>query len=115
MAEDLFSYGTLQDEPVQLQTFGRILKGQPDAITGYTITLVKIKDDAVVTATGMTHYNNITYSGNPSDIIRGTVFIITDEELKQSDAYEALDDYERIRLELRSGKTAWVYHYPNGR
>ena len=25
--------------------------------------------------------------------------------------YEALDDYKRTLLQLRSGKTAWVYHF----
>jgi|ERR1035437_811799 hypothetical protein len=106
MTENLFSYGTLQDAPIQLKTFGRILEGHPDILIGYRITLVKIKDEAVVALTGMTHYNNITYTGNPADDINGTLFIITDAELKQSDEYEALDDYERIRLQLKSGKTA---------
>jgi len=111
MTENLFSYGTLQDEPIQLKTFGRILQGHPDVITGYKITLVKIKDDAVVASTGMTHYNNLAYTGNQLDIIPGTLFIITGSELKESDKYEALDDYERMLIKLGSGKTAWVYHF----
>jgi len=113
MTENLFSYGTLQDEPIQLKTFGRILKGDPDIITGYKISLVKIKDEDVVIASGMTHYNNIIYTGNTSDVISGTVFAITEAELKQADKYEAADDYERMLIELKSGKTAWVYHYTN--
>ena len=113
MTENLFSYGTLQDEPIQLKTFGRILKGHPDIITGYKITFVKIKDEAVVASTGMTHYNNIVYTGNKGDVINGTVFTITETELKQADEYEAADDYERMLIELESGKTAWVYHWAN--
>lgn len=113
MTENLFSYGTLQLESIQLKTFGRILKGHPDVLTGYKLTLVKIKDKAVIASSGMTHYNNITHTGNQSDIISGTVFITTETELKQADEYEAADDYERILMQLKSGKTAWVYHCAN--
>ncbi len=113
MRENLFSYGTLQNEKVQLKTFGRRLEGHPDVITGYKITLVKIKDEVVVASTGMTHYNNITFTGDELDIIHGTLFTITETELQQSDKYEALDDYERMLIKLGSGKTAWVYHYAN--
>jgi len=113
MTENLFSYGTLQDEQIQLKTFGRILKGHADVITGYKITLVKIKDEDLVALSGITQYNNITYTGNKSDVISGTVFTITETELKQADEYETADDYERILIELKSGKTAWIYHYTN--
>ena len=47
MTQNLFSYGTLQLESIQLKTFGRILKGHPDNITGYKIAHVKIKDQPV--------------------------------------------------------------------
>jgi len=111
MMENLFSYGTLQDAPIQLKTFGRMLEGQPDSLIGYKMTFTKIKDEAVVAETGMTHYNNITYTGNDSDIITGTVFEVTETELQGSDEYEALDNYQRSLMKLGSGKTAWVYKY----
>ncbi|MEO5783781.1 MAG: gamma-glutamylcyclotransferase family protein [Ginsengibacter sp.] len=109
MEEILFSYGTLQLESVQLNTFGRKLEGDPDVLTGYKITLVKIEDEAVVAASGMTHYNNLTYTGNASDEINGMVLKLTETELQQADEYEADADYKRIRVELQSGKTAWVF------
>jgi len=31
----LFSYGTLQQEAVQMSTFGRLLDGQPDELVGF--------------------------------------------------------------------------------
>jgi hypothetical protein len=34
---------------------------------------------------------------------------VTSNELEQADAYEALADYERVRVELKSGVEAWVY------
>ena len=107
--ENLFSYGTLQLASVQQNIFGRILKGYPDILTGYKITLVKIEDEAVVASSGITHYNNLTYTGELSDEINGMVFIITETELQQADEYEADADYKRIHVEVKSGKTAWVF------
>ena len=109
MKDNLFSYGTLQLESVQLNIFGRILEGENDVLAGYKITFVKIEDEAVVAASGMTHYNNLTYTGNPSDEINGKVLKLTETELQQADEYEADADYKRIRVDLQSGKTAWVF------
>ena len=109
MQENLFSYGTLQLQSVQLNIFGRILEGVPDVLTGYKITLVKIEDEVVVAASGMTHYNNLTYTGNTSEEINGMVLKLSETELQQADEYEADADYKRICVELASGKTAWVF------
>ena len=40
--------------------------------------------------------------------VPGTVFEVTEDELKQSDAYE-VDAYKRVETVLASGKSAWVY------
>ena len=37
----LFSYGTLQQEDVQLATFGRLLQGQKDELLGFEQSLVR--------------------------------------------------------------------------
>ena len=108
MAEQLFSYGTLQSEQVQLATFGRKLDGKSDILTGYKLTLLKIDDEAVIATSGMTHHPIIVYTGNTSDSIEGTVFTVTQNELKQADEYE-VEDYKRVSVELKSGITAWVY------
>ena len=109
MAENLFSYGTLQSASVQLKTFGRTLEGYPDVLSGYKLTLVKIEDEAVIVLSGMTHHRNIVYTGSPSDAISGVVFMIKETELIQADEYEKVSDYKRIRIELKSGKAAWVF------
>ncbi len=109
MTENLFSYGTLQSVPVQLNTFGRILEGQPDVLTGYELSLLKIEDEAVIALSGLTHYRNIVYTGNHSDLISGMVFLITKAELEQADEYEKAADYIRIRVTLKSGRMAWVF------
>ena len=40
----IFSYGTLQEENVQLSTFGRLLHGQKDGLSGFEQSLVRIED-----------------------------------------------------------------------
>lgn len=108
MSENLFSYGTLQDEAVQLSTFNRKLSGSPDAITGYKLSYVEIKDEEVVATSGLTHHPILTYSGNINDLISGTVFSVSQEDLLHADEYETTD-YKRIQVNLKSGGKAWVY------
>src|SRR5215468_4000215 len=91
--ELLFSYGTLQRSEIQVSTFGRLLDGRPDQIPGYEIALIPIADPATAIALGMTHYQNIKFTGRNEDIIEGTVFRVTREELEQSDDYEIDADY----------------------
>ncbi|RAR52292.1 gamma-glutamyl AIG2-like cyclotransferase [Paraburkholderia unamae] len=106
--EYLFSYGTLQLEQVQLATFGRKLDGQADEMPGYSLTMLKIDDPAVVATSGKTHHPVVAYTGNASQRVAGTVFAITAEELAHADEYE-VDDYRRDRVTLASGISAWVY------
>lgn len=107
-SENLFSYGTLQLEQVQLATFGRKLVGQADEMPGYALTMLKIEDPEVVATSGKTHHPVVAYSGNASDKVSGTVFAITTEELQQADEYEVAA-YRRDRVRLASGTSAWVY------
>jgi hypothetical protein len=105
----LFSYGTLQQEDVQLSTFGRLLHGQPDELPGFEPSLVKIEDPQVVAAIGRTHHANVVFNGNNDSRVGGTVYEITDEELAAADSYEQPAAYKRILARLASGKQAWVY------
>lgn len=107
--ENLFSYGTLQREEVQLATFGRRLKGKRDFLVGYRLTMIPIQDKNIVAASGDIHYRNIQFTDNASDFIEGTVFTVTKKELEQSDEYEVPADYKRLLVQLRSGVNAWVY------
>lgn len=105
----IFSYGTLQQERVQLATFGRLLKGQKDALPQAETTLIEITDPDVVAESGETHYQNISFNGRPDSSVTGTVFEITDAELADADRYEARASYTRMAVELASGTRAWVY------
>lgn len=104
----LFSYGTLQQEGVQLSTFGRLLVGSADALVGFAQSMVRIEDQEVVATSGKTHHPIVKFSGNAEDRVQGTVFEVTDSELAQADAYE-VDAYKRVSAKLASGKQAWVY------
>jgi gamma-glutamylcyclotransferase (GGCT)/AIG2-like uncharacterized protein YtfP len=105
----LFSYGTLQQENVQLSTFGRPLRGQKDELLKFEQSLVKIVDPQVLATSGKTHHANVTFNGRSDSRVRGTVFEITDAELAAADQYEQLAAYKRITAALASGKQAWVY------
>ena len=105
----LFSYGTLQQEDVQLSTFGRLLHGQPDKLPGFEQSLSKIEDPHVVAESGKSHHANATFNGRNDSRVSGTVFEITDAELDAADRYEQLAAYKRIATMLASGKRAWVY------
>ena len=105
----LFSYGTLQQENVQLSTLGRRLSGQPDELLGFEESSVKIEDPQVVATTGKTHHANVKFNGHENSRVPGTVFEITDAELASVDEYEAAFSYERVAAMLASGRQAWVY------
>ena len=106
--EALFSYGTLQQQAVQLDTFGKELIGEADTLAGFTIGEVEITDAAVLKSSGQRFHPILRYSGNLSDRVSGTIFLVTHDELKQADNYE-VDDYKRVLLTFVSGKQAWCY------
>ena len=105
----LFSYGTLQQDDVQLSTFGRKLNGEQDALPKFEPSVVRIEDPRVVASLGRTHHDNVTFNGNSKSRVIGTVFEITDEELASADKFEAAFFYRRAAVTLESGKRAWVY------
>ncbi len=104
----LFSYGTLQDPAVQMANFGRRLDGTPDVLTGFSIGEIEITDAEVIAESGLTHHLILHPTGDPADVVAGTVFRITEQELAAADVYEA-EDYRRVLVPLTSGLEAWVY------
>ena len=109
----LFSYGTLQELPVQLATFGRALRGDVDALPEYEPGRVPIVDPDVVASSGRTSYDNAVHAPGQGTRVHGTAFEVTDAELAAADDYERDADYIRIAVVLASGHPAWVYvHRP---
>ncbi len=108
MAENLFSYGTLREEPVQLAIFGHPIAGASDAIIGYALRAQIITDAKSIAISGRADHTTLERTGDDSDEVEGTVFSLTPDELAQADAYED-KSYHRIQVRLRSGLDAWVY------
>jgi gamma-glutamylcyclotransferase (GGCT)/AIG2-like uncharacterized protein YtfP len=104
----LFSYGTLQQEAVQISTFGRVLQGLPDVLVGFELSTKQIEDPAFVATSGKSEHAIVTFTGKDDSRVAGTVFEVTETELAKSDAYEPAG-YERTLGTLASGKRAWVY------
>ncbi len=104
----LFSYGTLQFEKVQMDTFGRILIGKKDILRNYTLSEIKITDPDVIKSSGTDMHPILEFTGKEQDCVEGTIFELTDEELLEADSYE-VDDYKRDKLTFASGESAYVY------
>ena len=104
----LFSYGTLQQEAVQLATFGRLLRGQPDELVGFEQSLFTIDDPEFVATSGKARHAIVKFNGRNDSRVRGTVFEVTESELVSADSYEPAG-YKRVTAQLASGREAWVY------
>jgi len=104
----LFSYGTLQFEKVQLENYGRILKGEQDKLFGYKIEKLQISDESVLAKSQLEHHPIVVKSEFEDDFVEGMIFVITDPELAETDKYE-VSQYHRILETFHSGKKAWIY------
>jgi hypothetical protein len=93
---------------VQLANFGRELTGSSDSLPGYAISLIAIRDQAVVATSGKTHHTIAERSSNHAGEVPGTVFRITSDELAAADRYEVAE-YTRTEVTLKSGLRAWAY------
>lgn len=105
--EKLFSYGTLQIESVQQETFGRQLNGFKDVLTGYCLSHVKIRDEAVIKTSGKDIHAILNFTGSEADRVVGTIFEISETEVHQADEYD-VEEYTRILGNFRSGENAWM-------
>ena len=110
MNEYLFSYGTLQKVKVQKELFARILKGSKDILRGYKTAFIEIEDKAFLSKGEQKYQLTAIASQNKNDSIEGTVFELSKEELLLTDQYEP-DGYQRVNIELASGKRAWMYAF----
>ena len=104
----LFSYGTLQYEAVQIETFGRKLEGHRDFLLGYKLNYVEILDQKFIELSGESVHKILDYTGNSDDMVEGMVFKLNKAELHQADLYE-VDSYKRVLGKLKSGISTWVY------
>ena len=108
----LFSYGTLQLPEVQRATYGRLLQGRADALAGYRLEPLVITSAEVAALSGKPVHTIARRSGEPADLIQGTVFLLTRAEIEATDRYE-VDAYARVEVTLVSGARASVYVGPD--
>jgi len=108
----LFSYGTLQLPEVQRATYGRLLEGRPDALAGYRLAPLVISSPDVVALSGQEVHTIACRTGDPADLVRGVVFLLTAAELEATNLYET-DAYARVEVALVSGARAFVYVGPD--
>ena len=106
--ENLFSYGTLQQENVQLESFDRVLDGTLDVLQGYQPEELEITDEFVLETSQKKSHPIISSSNSLQDEINGTVFKITSSELLHANSYEVAD-YKRAEVTLKSGIRCWAY------
>ncbi len=106
--ESLFSYGTLQLEAVQVATFGRPLAGVRDALQRFEVVSLTIEDPKVVAISGMAQHTMARFTGRSSDLVSGTVFAVTSQEIHSADLYEVAA-VMRVAVVLQSGLRAWAY------
>jgi hypothetical protein len=104
----LFSYGTLQQPEVQLATYGRLLEGVPDVLPGYRLDPLPIADAEIVRLSGKAVHAIARFTGEPADRVQGVRFILTEDELAATDAYEVAA-YARAEVILASGASAFAY------
>nr|WP_299888867.1 gamma-glutamylcyclotransferase family protein [uncultured Lacinutrix sp.] len=104
----LFSYGTLQLDNVQIETYGRKLYGKKDILMGYRLDNMQIKDESILKKSNQEFHPIAIKSDISEEKIEGKIFEINTEELLNTDLYE-VDDYKRVLETFKSGLKAWVY------
>lgn len=104
----LFSYGTLQKEQVQMETFGRLLDGASDTLAGFKLDMVEITDPEVLRKSGQKFHPIIRFTGNENDKVEGVLFEVSEDEILKADEYE-VDDYKRIETTFVSENKGFIY------
>ena len=104
----LFSYGTLQDERIQLSLFGRRLLARKDYLLGYEQALARVADPEFARTSGKSHHPILKPTRSRTAKVEGTVLELSEAELTLTDKYEPVE-YRRVLAGLASGDRCWVY------
>lgn len=66
------------------------------------------QENVQLSSFGCRFHPAVSASGDPADMVAGTLFEITAAELAAADSYEVAE-YRRVPARLASGADAWVY------
>jgi hypothetical protein len=108
MTTPLFSFGTLRDAGTQQALFGRAVAGSADAIVGYRVGRVRIIDPAAIAASGSDIHPALVVTGDPADVVEGSLLDLSEDELAAVDRYENVS-FRAIEVVTRSGIRATAY------
>jgi gamma-glutamylcyclotransferase (GGCT)/AIG2-like uncharacterized protein YtfP len=87
----LFVYGTLRSQLMRFIVTGRMQEAEPAALPGF-------------------RRENLNVTRDPDAKVEGYVIHVSDSELRRLDRYERTGQrYERVRVILDDGTSAWVY------
>ena len=72
------------------------------------IKSLEISDKDVLEKSNQKYHPILEFTGDVEDVVEGTLYEITNEELLKADKYE-VDDYKRIETKFASGKLGFIY------
>ncbi|MGY5356111.1 gamma-glutamylcyclotransferase family protein [Wenyingzhuangia sp. IMCC45467] len=105
-----FSYGVLQFEKTQIETFGKPLPSKKDIVKGYKLDNIKVVNPEMVTLMDNNFHPIAKPSNNPNDEIIGTVFELNEDDLAKAEAFtNQCKTIKKIEVTLDSGKKSWMY------
>ncbi|MDX2375901.1 gamma-glutamylcyclotransferase [Microbacterium sp. LRZ72] len=102
----VFTYASLREPTVQRETFGRVLDGVDDVLSGYTVDYLARPHDGGPDVPRTRHL--LRRTGSPRDKVVGRVVHLTEDEVDAADEYEIVG-YRRALVTLESGTRAWIY------
>jgi hypothetical protein len=77
-------------------------------LPGFELVSLQIEDPAVVAISGKAQHTMAKFTGRASDVVSGTVFAVTRQEVLNADGYE-VPAVKRVAVVLQSGTRAWAY------
>ena len=79
----IFSYGTLQDQKIQEELYGRTLSGHQDSLSGYILSTINLPENSLEQNT----YFIAEYTGNPNDLHQSLTLRLVKVLLKLTELY----------------------------
>lgn len=105
-----FSYGVLQFDKTQIDTFGRLLNRTVDIVKGYKLDNIKIQNPEIITLMDNDFHPVAKSTNNLNDEITGTVFELSDEDMAKIETYtQEYTSLTKTEVTLGSGKKSWMY------